>query len=214
MPTTLQNPRFWFRYESELYQRGYQLLAGIDEAGRGPLAGPVVAACVHMPQGLFIEGVDDSKKLTEKKRNQLYELLTHHPDIHFGIGIVSEKIIDKINILQATLQAMQIAYEQISLDLDYLLVDGVSLNLKTPSQKIIKGDANSYLIAAASILAKVTRDQIMEEYHKKWPEYDFISHKGYGTKKHRDAIIEFGPCEIHRKTFEPIRSILFRNGVL
>lgn len=214
MPTSLQDPRSWFRYEEELYLQGYQLLAGIDEAGRGPLAGPVVAACLHMPQGLYIDGVNDSKKLTEKKRNDLFEILTHHPQVHYGIGIVSEKIIDKINILQATLHAMQIAYEEVAIDLDYLLVDGVSLSLKIPSRKIIKGDANSHLIAAASILAKVTRDRIMEKYHQKWPEYDFKSHKGYGTKKHRSAILEYGPCEIHRKTFEPIRSTLFQNGVL
>lgn len=198
----------WFKYENELYLKGYQFLGGIDEAGRGPLAGPVTAACVYMPKGLFIEGVNDSKKLSEKAREDLFELITSNPNIRYAVGIVSAQIIDKINILEATKRAMEIATEEIDIKLDYLLVDGLQLHLNTPSKKIIKGDAQSHLIAAASILAKVTRDRLMSEYHQKWPEYDFQKHKGYGTKKHREAILKYGPCEIHRKTFEPIKSML------
>jgi len=208
MSTSFQSQVNWFRYENELYSQGFQFLGGIDEAGRGPLAGPVSAACVYMPKGLSIEGVNDSKKLSEQVREDLYEVITSHPDIQFGIGIVSHEMIDKVNILQATFLAMQIAYTEIKIKLDHLLVDGVQLYLDIPAQKIIKGDANSHLIAAASILAKVKRDRIMRQYHNRWPEYGFIKHKGYGTKRHREAIKEHGPCEIHRKTFEPIRSML------
>ncbi len=204
----------WLKHETELLNKGFKCLAGIDEAGRGPLAGPVVAGCCHIPPHLFIEGVNDSKKLTEKKREKLFEVLTNHPDIVYGIGIVDAQLIDQINILQAAIKAMQLAYSQMPLKPDYLLVDGIQLNVDIPSRKIIKGDTLSHLIAAASILAKVTRDRMMRENHIKWPEYDFESHKGYGTAKHRKALLEHGPCEIHRKTFEPIRSMLAQKWVL
>lgn len=211
MPTSFKSDVNWFKYENELYSQGFQFLGGIDEAGRGPLAGPVTAACVTMPRGLFIEGVNDSKKISEGAREELFDILTSHPDIQYGVGIVSSEMIDKVNILQATLLAMELATKEINLKLDYLLVDGVQLYLPVPSMKIIRGDSASHLIAAASILAKVTRDRIMREYHERWPEYGFMKHKGYGTKQHREAIKEYGPCEIHRKTFEPIRSILSEN---
>ncbi len=205
---TLTHPAHWLNFESELIAQGFGLLGGIDEAGRGPLAGPVTAACVHIPPHIFIEGVNDSKKLSEKTRESLYQEITTHPEIHFGIGIIDAEEIDRINILRATIKAMALSYQNINLKLDYLLVDGVQLDLEIPAKKIIRGDAQSHLIAAASILAKVTRDRIMKEYHEKWPEYYFASHKGYGTKQHREAIVLHGPCKIHRKTFEPIRSMV------
>lgn len=192
--------------ETLLWKQGFKCLSGIDEAGRGPLAGPVVAACIYIPKGLWIEGIYDSKKLTEKQRESLFEKLTTHPDIDYGIGIVDEKVIDAINILQATLQAMRQAYQNLTSKTDYVLIDGVSLSLAVPSIQLIKGDSRSYLVAAASILAKVTRDRLMLEYHQKWPEYGFNTHKGYGTKKHRSALESLGPCPIHRLTFEPIKS--------
>ena len=201
-------------FEEEAAKRGHRLIAGVDEVGRGPLAGPVVAGCCHIPPHLFIEGVNDSKKLSEKKREELFEILTNHPDIVYGIGIVDAQLIDQINILQAAIKAMELAYYEMRLKPDYLLVDGIQLKVDIPSKKIIKGDATSHLIAAGSILAKVTRDRMMRENHRKWPEYDFESHKGYGTAKHRKALLEHGPCEIHRKTFEPIRSMLAQKWVL
>lgn len=205
----------WLKHELELIQNGYQTLAGIDEAGRGPLAGPVVAGCVHIPPHLFIEGVNDSKKMTEKKREEIFEVLINHPEIVCGIGVVDADEIDSINILQASIKAMSLAYQNMTLiNIDHLLVDGLQLHLNVPARKIIKGDATSHLIAAASILAKVTRDRLMLEYHQKWPEYDFMTHKGYGTEKHRQALLKYGPCEIHRKTFEPIRSMLSERLVL
>ncbi|MCH9632539.1 MAG: Ribonuclease HII [Chlamydiae bacterium] len=204
----------WLKHETELLGKGFKCLAGIDEAGRGPLAGPVVAGCVHIPPHIFIDGVNDSKKLTEKKRERLFDTLTTHPDIVYGIGIVHADVIDQINILQAAIKAMELAYKDMSVKIDYLLVDGVQLHVDIPSRKIIKGDTISHLIASASILAKVTRDRMMKEYHQRWPEYNLISHKGYGTKEHREALAEHGPCEIHRKTFEPIRSMLSQKLVL
>lgn len=198
---------YWLKFENELRLKGYSCLAGIDEAGRGPLAGPVVAACIHIPPHIFIEGVNDSKKMTPLQRDALYKTLTSHPQIHYGVGVVDALEIDKINILQASIKAMQLAYEQMGLPIDHLLVDGVQLFLNIPALKIIKGDAKSHLIAAASIIAKVTRDRLMDEYHEKWPIYDFKQHKGYGTLKHRNAIMKHGPCPIHRMTFEPIRSL-------
>lgn len=198
----------WLAHECELLEQGFQILAGIDEAGRGPLAGPVVAACVHIPQHLFIDGVNDSKKMTEKQRERLFDLLINHPEIYTAVGIVDACEIDKINILQAAIKAMQMAYQNMSLKIDHLLVDGVQLYLNVPARRIIRGDATSHLIAAASIIAKVTRDRIMNDYDQKWPEYGFKGHKGYGTLKHREALLEYGPCEIHRVTFEPIKSIL------
>lgn len=213
MPSLLELKEHLLIEEQALWAKGYQKISGIDEAGRGPLAGPVSAACIFIPTHLWIEGINDSKVLTEAKRESLFQLLTEHPDVQYGIGLASEKEIDQINILQATFLAMRRAFDNLPLKSDYVLVDGVQLNLEVPSKKLIKGDARSYLIAAASILAKVTRDRIMLQYDQKWPQYGFKKHKGYGTSLHREALSKYGPCEIHRKTFEPIRSLLIGCGL-
>lgn len=194
--------------EKRLWAEGFSCLSGMDEAGRGPLAGPVITACIYIPKGIWIEGVGDSKKLTEKQRDHLFEILTKHPEIHYGVGESSPIEIDEINIYQATIKAMQRAFANLNVSSDYCLVDGMNIKLPVPSEKLIKGDARSYLVAASSIIAKVTRDQIMHEAHLKWPVYGFDRHKGYGTQKHRDALAQCGPCEIHRKTFEPIKSLI------
>lgn len=194
-------------YEQASYSKGYTKIAGIDEAGRGPLAGPVVAAACILPKGLLIPGLDDSKKVSPKRRKELFSFLTTHPQIYFGVGIVSEKIIDEINILEATKLAMLQAVEQLTLMPDYLLVDGLKLLHPTiPTEKIIKGDQLSLSIAAASNIAKETRDRLMCEFHQKYPVYGFDRHAGYGTAAHRNAIECYGPCEIHRLTFEPVKS--------
>lgn len=196
-------------FEQEARQNGYSTIAGVDEAGRGPLAGPVVAASCVIPEGMLLDGVNDSKKLTARKREVLFEKIVNHSDIHFGVGIVDAGMIDEINIFQATIKAMCCAVDNLSVRADFLLVDGLALSAhKTPSIKIIKGDAKSQSIGAASIVAKVTRDRLMMEYHRQWPEYSFDKHKGYGTAKHMEALRENGPCSIHRATFEPIKSML------
>lgn len=189
-------------YELNLYNSGVKYIAGIDEAGRGPLAGPVVVGCVIMPKDSFIEGVNDSKKISEKKREKLYEEITNEA-IAWSVGIVDEKEIDEINILNATKKALTQAIEKMEIKPDRILVDALEHidTLGIPYTSIIKGDANNYSIAAASIIAKVTRDRIMYEWDKVYPQYGFASHKGYGTAKHIQAIIENGPCILHRKTF-------------
>jgi ribonuclease HII len=187
--------------ESSLWNRGIGPIAGVDEAGRGPLAGPVVAAAVIFPQGVFIEGVDDSKKLTERRREDLFELIQSRA-LSTGVGIVSHGVIDRINILQATIAAMTKAVELLSVRPDYVLVDGNSFRHDSLSyQNIVDGDAKSFTIAAASIIAKVTRDRLMREYHRRFPLYGFASHKGYGTRQHLEAIRQYGLCEIHRRSF-------------
>ena len=189
------------QYEKEFLSQGKKLIAGIDEAGRGPLAGPVVAGAVVLPSGLIIEGVDDSKKLSEKKREKLYDEIEKKA-VSFGIGIVSPAEIDEINILQATRKAMKEAVCALSVKPDILLIDAVHLPDITISQRsIIKGDAKSLSIAAASIMAKVTRDRLMVEYAKLYPEYGFESNKGYGSQEHIAALEKYGPCPIHRKSF-------------
>lgn len=189
-------------YELNLYNSGVKYIAGIDEAGRGPLAGPVVVGCVIMPKDSFIEGVNDSKKISEKKREKLYEEITNEA-IAWSVGIVDEKEIDEINILNATKKALTQAIEKMEIKPERILVDALEHidTLGIPYTSIIKGDANNYSIAAASIIAKVTRDRIMYEWDKVYPQYGFASHKGYGTAKHIQAIIENGPCILHRKTF-------------
>lgn len=189
------------KYEYALLQNGISLIAGIDEAGRGPLAGPVVAAAVIMPLGETIEGVNDSKKLSAKKREALYDEITANA-IAVGVGIVDEKEIDQINILNATKKAMAEAVSGLKVRPEHILVDAVKLpDVDIPQSAIIKGDALSYSIAAASIIAKVTRDRIMVEYAKQYPEYGFDGHKGYGSKAHIEKIKEIGPCDIHRRSF-------------
>ena len=204
-------PEEWSRlqeltsYERAARRSGHRLVAGVDEAGRGPLAGPVVAAVCFIPEDVFFPGIDDSKKLTPSRREDLFHTINSHPLVRYAIADASHEEIDAINILQATIRAMLRALGQLIAiqPLDYLLVDGMKLpGCPIPQEKIIKGDAKSQSIAAASILAKVTRDRLMEEYHRQWPEYGFDTHKGYGTKKHIDAIKQRGPCPIHRLTFE------------
>lgn len=195
-------------YERALYEQGYARLAGIDEAGRGPLAGPVVAAACILPRRALICGIDDSKKLTALERSILYDALLKLEDIDYAIGVVSAETIDRINILQATFEAMRIALAALKVSADYLLVDGNQLIPKVliPGKAIIKGDALSQSIAAASILAKKTRDDLMQDYHKLWPEYGFSQHKGYPTQKHLAALEHFGPSPIHRLSFAPLKS--------
>lgn len=189
------------KYEKEEQEKGNFLIAGMDEVGRGPLAGPVCVACVIMPLDDVIEGVDDSKKLSEKKRNELFEQIKEKA-VAYSIQMVGEQTIDKINILEATKLCMKKAVENLSLKPDIVLVDAISkLDTDVPLRGIIKGDALSYSIGCASILAKVTRDNLMVELAKEYPEYGFEKHKGYGTKAHIDALKEYGPCIYHRLSF-------------
>jgi len=198
--------------EKSLFKKGYKGIVGLDEVGRGPLAGPVFAAAVIIKNCKFgiknLEDVNDSKKLSPKKREEVYELLINSPHIKWGIGSVSEKVIDRINILEATKKAMIQAIKNLEkrnkkTKIDYLIIDGnFSINAKIPQESIIKGDAKIFSCAAASIIAKVTRDRLMDKYHKKYPQYGFDKHKGYPTKKHRLLIKKYGRCKIHRLTFK------------
>ncbi len=194
-------------YENELYSKGIKYIAGIDEVGRGPLVGSVVAAAVILPIDFYDERINDSKKISEKKREMLYDVIMDNA-LSVGIGISSEKVIDEINILEATKKAMLEAIDNLSIKPEHLLIDAVKLNSNIPQTSIIKGDAKSQSIAAASIIAKVTRDRMMIELDKKHPEYDFKHNKGYGTKKHVEALYKYGPLDEHRKTFEPVSSII------
>lgn len=188
-------------YEKKAYEEGYQFIAGVDEAGRGPLAGPVVAAAVILPQGVVIEGVNDSKKLSEAQRERLFDEIKEKA-LAYGIAAIDEKCIDEINILNATKRAMAQAISMLKPAPDCILLDAVKLeNLKTNQVPIIKGDSLSLSIAAASILAKVTRDRMLMELDSHYPEYGFASHKGYGTAQHISAIKKFGICPIHRLSF-------------
>ena len=189
--------------EEEIYNKeNVKYICGIDEAGRGPLAGPVVVASVIMPKDSMIEGVNDSKKVSEKKREKLYEEITNTA-IAWGVGIIDQREIDEINILNATKKGLTNSLKELEIKPDLILVDALT-NIDTlgiPYRSIIKGDAKSYSIAAASIIAKVTRDRIMRQWDELYPEYCFEKHKGYGTKMHIDAIKEYGPCPLHRKSF-------------
>ena len=205
-----------FHLEREHHARGLTRLAGVDEAGRGPLAGPVVAVAAVLPVEWVTEGLpeslqrlNDSKQLTEKIREELFAAIHSETEIHFGIGIIDAAVIDDINILQATHRAMNAALAQLSPPAAHALVDGRPVpTLATPQTAIIKGDAKSHSIAAASILAKVTRDRLMREYHEQWPEYGFDKHKGYGTAAHQAALEQHGPCPIHRQSFAPVRVVV------
>ena len=189
--------------EEEIYNKeDVKYICGIDEAGRGPLAGPVVVASVIMPKDSMIEGVNDSKKVSEKKREKLYEEITNTA-IAWGVGIIDQREIDEINILNETKKGLTNSLKELEIKPDLILVDALT-NIDTlgiPYRSIIKGDAKSYSIAAASIIAKVTRDRIMRQWDELYPEYGFEKHKGYGTKMHIDAIKEYGPCPLHRKSF-------------
>lgn len=193
------------KFEDEARLKGYQLIAGVDEVGRGPLAGPVVAAACMIPEGIYIPGVDDSKVLPPHIRQHLFEQITQDTCIQYGIGIVDWIEIDRINIYQASIQAMLMAIGQLANQPHCILVDGLKLpHSSIPCVKIIKGDALSQSIAAASIVAKVIRDKIMIKYHERWPEYGFDQHKGYATPQHLKALEKHGPCEIHRRSFAPV----------
>ncbi len=206
----LRMQRDLWDYEIKAGKKGYRLIAGVDEAGRGPLAGPVVAAAVVLPADAILQGLDDSKKLSPTRREELFPKIQTQAVV-YGVAVVNPEVIDKINILQAALLAMQQAVEQLQPVPDLLLIDG---NQKTASSieqwAIVKGDSKSLSIAAASVLAKVTRDHIMQDYHQLYPQYEFARHKGYGTKLHRDLIAEHGPCPIHRSTFKGVTEYLNR----
>ena len=188
------------QFEKEFASQGKMLIAGIDEAGRGPLAGPVVVASVIMPLDNIIDGINDSKKLSEKKRNDLFEKIKQTA-ISYHIEVIDEKIIDDINILNATKLGMKNCIDKLDKTPDVVLIDAVKIDSDVQTVSIIKGDAKSYSIAAASILAKVYRDNLMLQYDKEYPVYNFAKHKGYGTKMHIDAIKQYGICPIHRRTF-------------
>ncbi len=191
----------WLLYEKEAQNSGYNIVCGVDEAGRGPLAGPVFAAAVILPQGLVIEGIDDSKKLSEKNREALY-IEIKSLALAFNVAFATEKEIDEVNILNATFLAMKRAVEGLSLRPDLVLIDGNrEPALDLPTKTIVKGDSLSVSIAAASVLAKVERDRLMKKLSEKYPSYGFEKHKGYGTKLHLEVIKRYGPAEIHRKSF-------------
>lgn len=194
-----------FEYENSLRKEGHRLIAGVDEAGRGPLAGAVYAAAVIFDEGVYIEGVNDSKKLSEKKREALFDEIISKARC-YSIFSADEKIIDEINILNATYRAFEGAINGLSEKPDFVLIDGNRCgNIEIPHKTVVKGDSLSFSIAAASILAKVSRDRYIIEADKLYPEYGFAKHKGYGTKEHREAIQKYGPCPIHRKTFGGVR---------
>lgn len=196
------------RYENAAKEKGYQWIAGIDEAGRGPLAGPVVAAAVILPEDFILLGLNDSKQITEEQRNNFFDIIKEQA-ISYSIGIVSNEQIDTLNILEATKQAMYQTINELEQKPDHVLIDAVSLpKLPYSNEAIIKGDARSISIAAASIIAKVTRDRLMKEIHKKFPMYDFITNKGYGTKKHMDSLKAYGATPYHRKSFAPVQKVL------
>lgn len=193
-------------YERKLWKEGWELVAGVDEVGRGPLAGPVVAASVILPKHFYLPGVDDSKKLTKIKRENLFGQIMDEA-IEVGIAMVREMTIDRLNILNASLKAMWRAVTKLKTSPQLVLVDGNQKipNLAMPQMPIVKGDSKSMSIASASIIAKVTRDKIMDRYHRKYPEFCFADNKGYSTKSHVEALREFGPCKIHRRSFKTVR---------
>lgn len=195
------------KYEKELYNEGIEFIAGVDEVGRGPLIGPVVAAAVILPKNYKLDGLTDSKKLSEKKRNLFYEIIKRDA-LAVGIGIKDEKVIDEVNIYEATKLAMIDAINKLSIKPEHILIDAMPLELDTPTTSIIKGDMKSESIAAASVIAKVTRDAMMYELDKKYPEYGFGSHKGYPTKKHIEALEKYGLIEGYRKTYAPVKDMI------
>ncbi|HOI84875.1 MAG TPA: ribonuclease HII [Acholeplasmataceae bacterium] len=199
-----------YRYEKELYDQGYTLIAGVDEAGRGPLAGPVVAAAVILKRGETFTYVNDSKQLTEKERD-LALLEIKEKSLAIGIGISSVEEIDLINIYRASREAMLSAIKQLKIKPDYILTDAMPMEIDIPMQAIIKGDAKSVSIAAASIVAKTTRDAYMTEMDKLFPQYGFKKHKGYPTKEHLEALKTYGPTPIHRKTYQPVKELLHKD---
>ena len=202
-----------YEYENELYDKGIKYIGGVDEVGRGPLIGPVVTSCVVLPKEFILEGLTDSKKLSEKKRNLFYDYIINNC-VAYGIGIVSPEEIDEINIYEASRKAMIIAINKVreQINLEHVLIDAMPINLDIPTTSIIKGDAKSISIAAASVVAKVTRDSMMYELDKKYPMYGFASHKGYPTKKHIEAIHKYGLIDGYRKTYGPVKEVLDANN--
>ena len=196
-----------YQYERELYKNGIKYIAGVDEVGRGPLIGPVVSACVVLRENFIPEGLTDSKKLSEKKRDMFYDIIMENA-LGVGIGIVDACEIDKINIYEASKKSMILAIENCNCKIDHVLIDAMKLDINIPSTSIIKGDAKSISIAAASVIAKVTRDRMMYEHDKKYPMYGFKDHKGYPTKKHVDALNKYGLIEGYRKTYGPVKDYI------
>ncbi|RMX69252.1 hypothetical protein DD238_003912 [Peronospora effusa] len=199
-------------FETRYEAKGYTTVIGVDEAGRGPLAGPVVAVACHVPTNVTIEGIDDSKKILEPQREKLFDLLTNHPSVTYAVHVNSAQRIDEINILQATLESMTKSVNEVAerlqqMDKTFVLVDGNKLptTLELPAEAVVKGDSKVFSIAAASIIAKVTRDRLMREYDKQYPQYGLAQHKGYPTKAHVAAIAKHGACAIHRLTFAPLK---------
>ncbi|MBU1196755.1 MAG: ribonuclease HII [Proteobacteria bacterium] len=201
-----------WEFEHNAQNCGYTIIAGVDEAGRGPLAGPVVSAAVILPGNFSVTGIDDSKKLSEKTRAALFPLIKHQA-LAVGTGIASHLEIDQLNILQASLLSMKRAVENLFIRPDFLLIDGkFKIDSSINQMPIVKGDSKSISIAAASIIAKVTRDAIMTELHKTYPEYNFLQHKGYPTKAHKAAVLEYGPCPVHRRSFRGVKEVSDGNG--
>lgn len=202
-----------YEYENELYDKGIKYIGGVDEVGRGPLIGPVVASCVVLPKDFVLEGLTDSKKLSEKKRNLFYDYIINNC-VAYGVGIVSPEEIDEINIYEASRKAMIIAINKVreKINLEHVLIDAMPINLDIPTTSIIKGDAKSISIAAASVIAKVTRDSMMYELDEKYPMYGFASHKGYPTKKHIEAIHKYGLIDGYRKSYGPVKEVLDANN--
>ena len=202
-----------FVHEKLSHSRGYRSVAGVDEAGRGPLAGPVVAAAVILPFSYSCSYLDDSKKLTKRRREQIHAELTTDPRVHWAVGIVEADVIDEINILRATHQAMAVALELLPVQADFAWVDGLPVKgLCVPHEALVKGDSRSLSIAAASVIAKVTRDRIMGKISEEHPEYGFAQHQGYGTRKHLEALRKYGPCRYHRRSFQPVSQLALQAG--
>jgi len=201
-----------YKYEKELWNKGINYIGGVDEVGRGPLIGPVVTACVILPKNFELDGLTDSKKLTEKKREEYYDYIMEHA-LSVSVGMMDEKVIDEVNIYEATKLAMYQAINDSSIKPEHVLIDAMKLEeLEIPNTPIIKGDAKSISIAAASVIAKVTRDRMMIELDEKYPMYGFKSHKGYPTKKHVEAIEKYGLIDGYRLTFKPVSTILKNNN--
>lgn len=195
------------KYERNLYAEGINFIAGVDEVGRGPIVGPVVAAAVILPKNYQLDGLTDSKKISEKKRKMYYDIILRDA-ISVGVGIVSEKVIDEINILEASRKAMEIAIDNLNVRPEHVLSDAMKLNIGIPVTDIIKGDLLSISISAASVIAKVTRDNMMEELAKIYPQYEFEKHKGYPTKKHLELIKKYGVTDDYRKSFKPVKELI------
>lgn len=203
-----------YAYEKELYDKGLKYIGGVDEVGRGPLIGPVVTACVVLPKDFILDGLTDSKKLSEKKRESYYQYIIEHA-ISYATALCTPEEIDELNIYEASRVAMIRAIDKVRQDipLDHVLIDAMPMNIDIPTTSIIKGDAKSISIAAASVVAKVTRDHMMYELDKKYPEYGFAKHKGYPTKKHIEAIHQYGLIDGYRKTYGPVKDVLRKQGI-